>query len=155
MTVLTLTKQNITNFTKKNFVAVRQTLLNRLEKHMNIENIDIEMNGEDSIDFVMLGEGFSVEFNVSMDNLYELISMNDQAPYIINDDIQCGDYKGLFQGLAGFTLFLVNRKEEMTDDAPLYEQATYDEIEDYDKKFDSLIENVVNPFRKAVKAIVD
>lgn len=155
MAVLTLTKQNITNFTKKNFVAVRQTLLNRLEKHMNIENIDIEMNGEDSIAFVMLGEGFSVEFNVSMDDLYELISMNDQAPYIINDDIQCGNYKGLFQGLAGFTLFLVNRKEEMTDDAPLYEQAAYSEIDDFDRKFDSLIADVVNPFRQAVTAVVD
>lgn len=143
MVSLILTKQDMTNSVKRSFKYIRQDLLDILEKYMSIENIDVELNSEDSIDFVMLSEDFSVEINISMDNLYELYNNIPLAPYFYLD------------GLEESVLRCVSHKEEMTDDAPLYEQVAYDEIEDYDKKFDSLVENVVNPFRKAVKAVID
>ena len=156
MAALTLAKQDITDFVRNNFNTLRVNLFDMLKPHyQGMGDFEIEMNGETSIAFVMLGDDFSVEFNVSMDDLYDYLSEDDDMADAVTYDIKRGDYKEFFEDLAEAMLYYVSCKEEMTDDALLYEQAAYDEIEDYDKKFDSLIENVVNPFRQAVTAVVD
>ena len=156
MAALTLTKQDITDFVRNNFGTLRDNLFVMLKPHyQGTSDFEIELNGEESIAFVMLGEDFSVGFNVSMDDLYDQLSADSDMADAVTYDIQRGDYKEFFEDLAEAMLYYVSCKEEMTDDAPLYEQAAYTEIDDYDHKFDNLIENVVNPFREAVKAIVD
>ena len=156
MAALTLAKQDITDFVRNNFGTLRDNLFVMLKPHyQGTSDFEIELNGEESIAFVMLGEDFSVGFNVSMDDLYDQLSADSDMADAVTYDIQRGDYKEFFEDLAEATLYCVSYKEAMADDAPLYEQAAYTEIDDYDHKFDNLIENVVNPFREAVKAIVD
>lgn len=156
MAALTLTKQDITDFVRNNFGTLRDNLFAMLKPYyQGTSDFEIELNGEESIVFVMLGDDFSVEFNVSMDDLYDCLSEDNDVADAVTYDIQHSNYKEFFENLAEATLQCVSYKEEMTDDAPLYEQAAYTEIDDYDHKFDSLITDVVNPFRQAVTAVVD
>lgn len=156
MAALTLTKQDITDFVRNNFGTLRDNLFVMLKPYyQGTSDFEIELNGEESIAFVMLGDDFSVEFNVSMYDLYDYLSEDDDMADAVTYDIQHSNYEEFFEDLAEATLQCVNYKEEMADDAPLYEQAAYSKIEDYDKKFDSLITDVVKPFREAVETVVD
>lgn len=92
MAALTLTKQDITDFVRNNFGTLRDNLFDMLGPYyQGTSDFGIELNGEESIAFVMLGEDFSVEFNVSMDDLYGHLSADSDMADAVTYDIQRGD----------------------------------------------------------------